>query len=89
MNLTIVPRIKVPLDIILYLSILLHILEFRNRHNHTVYSSTALQSEMVTPYSIHTTQGPVQHYGPGVDSASNGNEYQESSQGLRAAGVWD
>jgi hypothetical protein len=28
------------------------------------------------------------HYGPGVDSASNRNEYQESSWGYRAAGAW-
>ena len=27
------------------------------------------------------------HYGPGVDSASNGNEYQEHFQGVKAAGA--
>ena len=27
------------------------------------------------------------HYGPGVDSASNGNEYQEHFLGLKAAGA--
>ena len=27
------------------------------------------------------------HYGPGVDSASNRNEYQEYFQGLKAAGA--
>jgi hypothetical protein len=27
------------------------------------------------------------HYGPGIDSASNRNEYQESSWGWRAAGA--
>jgi len=27
------------------------------------------------------------HYGPGVDSASNRNEYQEYFQGVRAAGA--
>jgi len=27
------------------------------------------------------------HYGPGVDSASNRNEYQEHSLGLKAAGA--
>jgi len=27
------------------------------------------------------------HYGPGVDSASNRNEYQEFSWGVKAAGV--
>jgi len=27
------------------------------------------------------------HYGPGVDSASNRNEYQEYSLGVKAAGV--
>ena len=27
------------------------------------------------------------HYGPGVDSASNGNEYQEHFLGVKAAGV--
>jgi hypothetical protein len=26
------------------------------------------------------------HYGPGVDSASNSNEYQQPSWGLRAVG---
>jgi len=28
------------------------------------------------------------HYGPGVDSASNRNEYQEYFLGLKAAGAW-
>jgi len=27
------------------------------------------------------------HYGPGVDSASNGNEYQEHFLGVKAAGA--
>jgi len=27
------------------------------------------------------------HYGPGVDSVSNGNEYQEYFLGVKAAGV--
>ena len=27
------------------------------------------------------------HYGPGVDSASNGNEYQEYFLGVKAAGA--
>ena len=27
------------------------------------------------------------HYGPGVDSASNGNEYQEYFLGVKVAGV--
>ena len=27
------------------------------------------------------------HYGPGVDSASNGNEYQEYFLGIKAAGA--
>jgi len=27
------------------------------------------------------------HYGPGVDSASNRNEYQEYFQGVKAAGA--
>ena len=27
------------------------------------------------------------HYGPGVDSASNGNEYQEYFMGVKAAGA--
>jgi len=28
------------------------------------------------------------HYGPGVDSASNGNEYQEYFLGVKAAGAY-
>jgi len=27
------------------------------------------------------------HYGPGIDSASNGNEYQEYFLGVKAAGA--
>ena len=30
---------------------------------------------------------PVSHYGPGVDSASNRNEYQEYFLGVKAAGA--
>jgi hypothetical protein len=33
---------------------------YSNRHNHTVYSNTPRRSEMVTPYSIHITKGPVE-----------------------------
>jgi len=29
------------------------------------------------------------HYGPGVDSASNRNEYQEYFLGVKAAGAFD
>jgi len=29
------------------------------------------------------------HFGPGVDSASNRNEYQEYFLGVKAAGVFD
>jgi hypothetical protein len=28
------------------------------------------------------------HYGPGIDSASNRNEYQEYFLGVKAAGAW-
>jgi hypothetical protein len=33
------------------------------------------------------TQSFRSHYGPGVDSASNGNEYQEHFLGVKAAGA--
>jgi hypothetical protein len=36
-------------------------------------------------FSIYPTFQP--HYGPGVDSASNRNEYQESSWGLKGGGL--
>jgi len=32
-------------------------------------------------------QSFLSHYGPGVDSASNRNEYQENFLGVKAAGV--
>jgi len=33
------------------------------------------------------TQSFRSHYGPGVDSASNGNEYQEYLLGVKGAGA--
>jgi hypothetical protein len=33
---------------------------YSKRHNHTVYSNTPRQSEVVTPYSMHITRGPVE-----------------------------
>jgi len=33
------------------------------------------------------TQSPLSHYGPGIDSASNRNKYQEHFLGVKAAGA--
>jgi hypothetical protein len=36
-------------------------LKFRSNHiQYTVYSNTPRRTEVVTPYSIHITQGPVE-----------------------------
>ena len=36
---------------------------------------------------FHWHNPPWSHYGPGVDSASNRNEYQENFLGVNAAGA--
>ena len=36
---------------------------------------------------FHSHNPPDSHYGPGVDSASNRNEYQENFLGVNAAGA--
>ena len=40
-----------------------------------------------TPIYIYLAQSFRPHYGPGVDSASNRNEYQEYFPGVKAAGA--
>jgi hypothetical protein len=38
-------------------------------------------------WNFSLTQYFLSHYGPGVDSASNRNEYQEDFLGVKAAGA--
>jgi len=37
---------------------------------------------------LRSLQYNVSHYGPGIDSASNRNEYQECSLGVKTAGAY-
>ena len=37
--------------------------------------------------TLHAIKSFRSHYGPGVDSASNRNEYQEYLMGVKAAGA--
>jgi len=39
-------------------------------------------------WNFSLTQPFWPHYGPGVDSASNRNKYQEYFLGVKAAGAW-
>jgi hypothetical protein len=41
------------------------------------------RSPVQVPDKVDFFQSFQQHYGPGVDSASNRNEYQESSWGVK------
>jgi hypothetical protein len=40
------------------------------------------------PWNTSLTSSFRLHYGPGVDSACNRNEYQGYIQGVKAAGAW-
>jgi hypothetical protein len=54
----------------------------------TCYTDHAIPAHEIRPDTNYKFSSIQPHYGPGVDSASNRNEYQESSRGLRAASAW-
>jgi len=46
-----------------------------------------VRSQLVSVEFFIDIKSFLSHYGPGVDSASNKNEYQEYSLGVKAAGA--
>ena len=50
-------------------------------------SWSLVQSQLVSVEIFIDIKSFRSHYGPGIDSASNRNEYQEHFLGVRAAGV--
>ena len=50
------------------------------------YKSSLVRSQLVSQEFFIDIKSFRSHYGPGVDSASNRNEYQEHFLGVKAAG---
>ena len=50
---------------------------------------TLVRSQLVSVDFFIDIKSFRSHYGPGVDSASNRNEYQEYFLGVKAAGAYD